>query len=176
MHIAADDRRFNVGNYQKYPIDLTAVEIETLASEIGDFYDYLHTRSADANMARIPLLTEAKKSIINLSRPSIDIAVEALKKGDLDFFLDLIVDNTDVLSPRAQIAHTQYSDLIYSIRDTQRTKLTRDDLFIIIGWCVDKIPESPNKFATMVRHHGLELQPVWNGTSSVRGYDVKKWV
>lgn len=176
MHIAADDRRFNVGNYQKYPIDLTGLEIDTLALEITEFYNYLHTRTADADKARAPIMTDAKRNIINLSRPSIDIAIEALKEGNMSFFLDLLVENTDVLSPRAQIAHQQYYDLIMQLQASGQTKITRDNLFIIFGWCLDKIPESPNKFATMLRHHGLELVPIWVNNKTVRGYDVKKWV
>ena len=176
IHIAPDDRRFNVGNYQAKPINLTSVEIETLASEIGDFYDYLLTRDADADKARVPLHTKAKQNIINLSRQSIDLATEALQQGNLEFFEDLIMENTSSLSPKAQISHQQFQDTIEEIQASQRTKLTREDLFVIFRWCVEKIPESPNKFATMLRHHGLELGPMWINGKSVRGFDVKKWV
>lgn len=175
VSIAPDDRRFNVAKYQEDPLQITSDEIAILALELPDFYGYLKTRPADEDKARTPIITEDRKRIINLSRASIDIAVEALKNGDFHFFEEMLVERTEILSPRIQVAYDQYRALIAEIKETKRTKLSRDELIIIFRWCVDKVPEAPNKFTSMLNHHGLRLKPIWTGETSVRGYDVKEW-
>ena len=175
VSIAPDDRRFNVAKYQEDPIQITSDEIAILALELPEFYNYLMTRAADADIARTPIITEDRIRIINLSRTSIDIGIEALKKGDFQFFEDMLVEKTEILSPRIQMAYDQYRALIDELRETKRTKLTRDELLIIFRWCVDKIPEAPNKFTSMLNHHGLRLKPIWTGETSVRGYDIGEW-
>jgi hypothetical protein len=173
--IAPDDRRFNVAKYQEDPIKITSDEIAILALELPDFYGYLMTRVADADRARTPIITEDRKRIINLSRTSIDIGIEALKNGDFQFFEDMLVERTEILSPRVQVAYDQYRALIEELKETRRTKLTRDELIIIFRWSVDKIPEAPNKFTSLLNHHGLRLKPIWTGETSVRGIDIGEW-
>jgi len=173
--IAPDDRRFNVAKYQGEALKITSDEIAILALELPNFYSYLMTRTADMDKARTPIITEDRLRIINLSRTSIDIGIEALKNGDFQFFEEMLVERTEILSPRIQMAYDQYRALIEEIKATKRTKLSRDDLLIIFRWCVDKVPEAPRKFTSMLNHHGLNLKPVWNGTTSFRGYDVGEW-
>ena len=175
VSIAPDDRRFNVAKYQEDPIRISSDDIAILALELPDFYSYLMTRTADTDKARTPIITEDRKRIINLSRASIDIAVEALKNGNFHFFEEMLVERTEILSPRIQVAYDQYRALIAELKETERTKLTRDELIIIFRWCVDKVPEAPNKFTSMLSHHGLRLKPIWTGETSVRGYDVGEW-
>lgn len=177
VSIAPDDRRFNVAKFQENPIKLNGDDIAVLAIELTDFYNYLMTRTADLDKARTPIITEDRKRIINLSRTSVDIAIEAIKKGDFRFFEEMLVERTETLSPRIQIAYDQYRALIDELRKTRRTKLSRDEIFIILRWCVDKIPEAPNKFTSMLNHHGLRLKPIWIGDrqTSVRGYDLGEW-
>lgn len=88
----------------------------------------------------------------------------------------MLVEKEEILSPKVQVAYHQYATLIEEISASGRVNLSRDELYIILQWCVGGIPESPNKFATMLRHHGLVLKPVWTGTTSVRGFSVGKWV
>ena len=175
VSIAPDDRRFNVAKYQEDPIKITSDDIAILAMELPDFYSYLMIRTAGTDLARTPIITEDRLRIINLSRASIDIAIEALKKGDLRFFMEMRVERPEILSPRIQMAYDQYRCLIKELEETKRTKLTRDELIIIFRWCVDNVPEAPNKFTSMLSHHDLRLKPVWTGETSVRGYDVGEW-
>jgi hypothetical protein len=175
--IAPDDRRFNVGKYQDKPISITSSDIAMLETEVPEFYNYLCTRIADRDIARHPIESEDRDHIINLSRPSIDIAIEALKQGNSQFFIDMLIEKEEILSPKVQVAYSQYSALIAEIKDSGRAKITRDEIFIILRWCVDGIPEAPNKFTTMLRHHGLTLKPIWISATktSVRGIDIGQW-
>jgi hypothetical protein len=175
VSIAADDRRFNVGTYQSNPIRLTNQDIESLKGEVGAFYDYLGTRQADRQLARQPLDNIDRKRIIDNSRPSIDIAIEALKGGNLTFFLELLVDKPELIAPKNLAHYDQYSSLFFELEKSKRTRLSRDELMIIMRWCVDRVPDTPNKFTAMLRHHALDLEPLWINGRTQRGIDIGAW-
>ncbi len=175
VSIAPDDRRFQVGSFQANPIRLTSADIEDIQSEIGQFYDYLCTRHGDRSLARELIDTPDRQRIIDTSRPAIEIALSALKQGDLSFFLDMLVMKTELINPRMQLIYDQYKALIEELDATRRTRLTRDDLMILLRWCVDNVPESPNKFCSMLRHHNIELEVLWIDKRSVRGLEIKGW-
>jgi len=173
--IAPDDRRFNVGRFQEKPIMLSSYDIDTIQTELETFYNYLGTRSASKAIARVPLETVDRTNIINLSRSSIDIAIEALKRGNLSFFVEMLVQDTSILNPKSQLIYDQFRTLIDELKSTKRKKLSRDDLMVMFRWCIDNVPEAPNKFTTMLRHHGLQLKPLWLDGQAIRGYEVDKW-
>lgn len=175
VSIAPDDRRFNVGGYQGTPIDVSDSDIDCLASEVGAFYDYLGTRTADREAARRPLETHDRQRIIDNSRLSVDIAVEALKGGDLEFFVDLLVDQPELIQPKNLTTYDRYEGLLHQIRSDNRTRLSRDEVLIIMRWCVEKVPDTPNKFTAYLRHHNLELEPIWVNGKTQRGFDVGAW-
>lgn len=175
VSIAPDDRRFNVAAYQPEPIQITGADIEDIASEIGAFYDYLGTRTADKELARRPLDTIDRQRIINASRPSVDIAIDALKEGDYDFFEDMLVGDVATIPAKNLTRYDQFAGLLHKIRKENRTKVSRDDLMVILRWCVDRVPDSPNKFTAFLRHHNLELEPMWIDGKTQRGLDVGTW-
>lgn len=175
VSIAPDDRRFNVGGYQGTPIDISDADIDCIASEVGAFYDYLGTRPADREAARRPLETADRQRIIDNSRLSVDIAIEALKRGDLAFFVDMLVEQPELIQPKNLTTYDRFEGLLHQIRSTNRTRLSRDELLIIMRWCVERVPDTPNKFTAYLRHHNLELEPLWVNGKTQRGYDVGAW-
>jgi hypothetical protein len=175
VSISADDRRFNVGVYQPTPITLTGTDILNIKSEVGAFYDYLGSRKADRLLARNPLLNVDRQRIIDNSRLSIDIAIEALKAGNLTFFLELLVDQPELIVARNLTKYDQYSALMTELNKTRRGKLSREELMIIMRWCVDTVPDTPNKFTAMLRHHALDLEPIWVHGRTQRGVDIGTW-
>lgn len=176
VSIAPDDRRFNVAAYQSDRIRISDSDIAAIEGEVGAFYDYLGTRIADREAARRPLETADRQRIINTSRASVDIAIEALKGGDLQFFVEMLVDQPELIQPKNLTTWDRYEGLIHQLRSTMRTKLSRDEILIIMRWCVDKVPDTPNKFTAYLRHHNLELEPIWVHGRTQRGYDVGEWV
>ena len=175
VSIAPDDRRFNVANYQPAPILVTDSDIDSIASEVGAFYDYLGTRPADREAARRPLQTVDRKRIIDASRNSVDIAIEAIKGGDLHFFVEMLVDKPELIQPKNLTTYDRFEGLLHELRTTSRSRLSRDDLLILLRWCVDRVPDTPNKFTAYLRHHNLELEPIWVNGKTQRGYDVGAW-
>lgn len=175
VSIAPDDRRFNVAGYQDQPISVTDSDIDALAGEVGAFYDYLGTRQADREAARRPLETTDRKRIIDASRPSVDIAIEALKGGDLQFFVEMLVDQPELIQPKNLTSYDRFEGLLHQLRSTGRARLSRDELLIIMRWCVEKVPDTPNKFTAYLRHHNLDLEPLWVNGKTQRGLDIGAW-
>lgn len=175
VSIPPDDRRFQVGTFQQDPIQLTSQDIENIQGEIGQFYDYLHTRPGNRSVARQLIDTEDRQRIINTSRPAIEIALGALREGNFRFFEEMVVEKAELINPRMQLVYDQYVTLIEELRDTKRTRLTRDDIMTLMRWCVDNVPESPNKFTAMLRHHGIDLSVLWMDNKSVRGLEIEQW-
>lgn len=175
VSIAPDDRRFNVAAFQPKPIVISDSDIDTIAGEVGAFYDYLGTRVADREAARRPLQTADRKRIIDSSRNSVDIAIEAIKGGDLQFFVEMLVDRPELIQPKNLTTYDRFEGLLHELRSTGRGRLSRDDLLILLRWCVDRVPDTPNKFTAYLRHHNLELEPLWVNGKTQRGYDVGAW-
>jgi hypothetical protein len=173
--IAPDDRRFQVAAFQHDPIELTSEEIGEIEREVGQFYDYLCTRPANKSKARDLIQTPDRQRIIDTSRPAIDIALSALKEGDMNFFDDMLMTKTELINPRMQLVYDQYRALIEELQETQRVRLSRDDIMTLMRWCVDSVPESPNKFTAMLRHHGVELESLWIQSKTVRGIEIDGW-
>jgi hypothetical protein len=126
-------------------------------------------------MARKLIDSTDRQRIIDTSRPAIEIAIAALRDGDIQFFIDMLMTKPELINPRMQLIYDQYSVLIEELRETRRLRLTRDDIMTILRWCVDNVPETPNKFTAMLRHHGVELKILWINNKTCRGMEIERW-
>ena len=172
VEISPDDRRYNVGPYQTQPIKLTSTEIDvTLPTELKPFYDYLMQYPADTNKARTPLVSAARSTLIDISRTAIDTVADAVLAGDLKFLWDHLPAKASALSPLNNMRYQPFRDLMVEIVTTQVQQLSREDLQVIMEWCIGNIPQSPNKFTALMKHHRIHLTQVWKGRN-VRGIKV----
>lgn len=173
VEVAPDDRRFNVGPYQDQPIQLTATEIDdAIPKELKAFYAYLAHYPADQNLARRPLISAARTNMIDISRTAIDTVSDHLLAGDLEFLWDHLPATTSSLSPLDLVRYQPFRALMVEIVEHGETKLTRDDLFTIMEWCIGNMPRSPHKFAALLKHHKLHMEQVWKHHRNVRGITV----
>lgn len=178
VEIAPDDRRFNVGPYQTNAISLTATEIDSLIpAELTDFFAYLKQYKADPSRARKPLINAARSTLIDISRTAIDTVADALLQGDLEFFWEHLstASKAQSMSPLLTLKYSPFRELIIDLVNTQESKLTRDELFTIMEWCVGNMPQSPHKFTALLKHHRLHLVQIWKNNRNIRGIDVN-WV
>jgi hypothetical protein len=175
VEVAPDDRRFNVGPYQASPIQLTSTEVDTLIpQELEEFYAFLKQFPADADLARKPLINSARATLIDISRTALDTVADALLTGNLEFFWDHLstASTTAGISPLQMLKYQPFRDLVVDLVNTQSNKLTRDELFTVMEWCVGNMPSSPHKFTALLKHHGLHLIQIWKNNRNVRGIDV----
>lgn len=174
VEIAPDDRRFNVGPYQTLPIQLTATEVDVdIPKELKDFFAFLKQYKADPDRARKPLISAARSTLIDVSRTAIDTVGDALLSGNLAFFWEHLTTTKNASSnPITNMKYTAFRELIVDLVNTQDPKLTRDDLFTIMEWCVGNMSQSPHKFTALLKHHRIHLTQVWKNNRNVRGINV----
>lgn len=181
VEISPDDRRFNVGAFQRFPLlsMMTSSEIDQIRLDKQGFYDYLMSRPADRELARTPLTNQARKTMIDTSRNAIDVVGDALRDGNLAFFWDHLLGNQALVDQKLQLVYGAYRTLIKDlveallVQDTEANKLTREELYTIYQWCIGNVPQSPHKFSALLKHHGIKLESVWKKNRSTRGIPVK---
>lgn len=169
-----EDRRFNVGAYQKVPLRVvfenTTELVRTLEKELDQFAYYLHYYVVDEAAVRVPVKNEARQDLINNSLNSLDMVANALVDGDLDMLVDLM---SDPKNPLQAIRADHYNSLITDLVKTRRNKLTRDELHTIFEFTVGNVPDSPAKFSRFLNHHGIKLKKVRVGSKTANGIEVE---
>lgn len=174
VEIAPDDRRFNVGPYQATPITLSATEVdELIPSELLSYFTFLIRYPADLDRARKPLINSARNSLIQVNRTAIDTLSDALLSGNLEFFWDHLSSTQNALTTRQSFKYQPYRDLVVDIIQNGTNKLSREELMIIFEWCIGGMPDSPNKFAAILKHHNILLSQIWKHGRNVRGISTK---
>lgn len=176
VHIDPDDRRFNVGVYQKNRLFLSPQEFEGIKAELEDVYHYLMSRPADRMMARTPLNNSARDTLIAINRTTIDEVSDALINGNLEFFWDQLPSDKSTATTAGPGLDTlrldKYRNLVIEHVQAPGKVLSRDDLFALYDYCVGNMPTSPNKFTSLLKHHRIITAQVSYKGRNVRGMHV----
>lgn len=174
VEVAPDDRRFNVGAYQTKPIQLTATEIdELIPKELPEFFAYLMKFKTDQERARKPLVNNARKLLMDIGRTAVDTVCDAILAGDLRFLWEHLPSNPQDVSPLNNVRYQPFKRLMTELVTTKDNKLSREDLFVILDWCVGNMPNSPNKFTALLKHHRIHLEQLWHKNRNIRGINVE---
>ena len=174
------DRRFNVGRYQTERLHLTDADFAQIESELQAFHDYLMGYVMDPNKAREITTNADREHMISLTETSVDTVVTALVNGSFEFFIDqLPTDDSHKRNAAALTKVNDYKDTLSALMLRTQAKgscaISREELRAIMNYVVGNIPESPNKFTSLMKHHRVHMQAVWNGEKTVRGVPVT-WV
>ena len=175
VEVDPDDRRFNVAMRQEQALQITQREVDTLETELPEFYQYLKCYPADPAKARKPLINASRSTLIATNRLAIDTVADALLAGDLEFFWDHLPSQKPVtlsMSPKQQGVYEAYRVLMIDLVTNQTPQLTRDELFTLFEWCLGNMPESSHKFTALLKHHRVPVKPVWKHNRTVRGITV----
>ena len=174
VDIPPDDRRHNVGLFQTEKIVVTPQQIEKdIPNELPALADFLKSYPVDPAKLRTPLKNSARATLISTNRTALDTAIDALNTGDLAFFWDhLPSSKNSAMDNMSAIKLMGFRSLIIELVTSLEPVLTRDDLFVLLDWCVGKIPNSPNKFTSMLKHHRVHLAQIWKNKRNVRGIRV----
>ena len=181
--IKADDRRYNVGAFQRVKLEISQDEVDFgIERELPAFMNYIMTRKADRTMAAKPVKNEAHNILVENSRTSIDVTVNQIANGDIVALWDMRMDLNMALQlngGNAGYAH-MYHDLIkreikeliiefqqnqhhriqakktptYAV--TAHSRVTRDELLVIFEHCVGNMPKTPNKFTSLLKHRNIK--------------------
>ena len=182
IQIDREDRRTNVGKYQperfykteedlkRWPADKIKIE-----KELQAFHDYLFTFSVDQTAAATPIQTEDRDALISIGENAIDTVSAALLDGNMDFLLEQLPTSsrpktrTDDINRLDDYRHTLKDILIRTDALTGKVNIARDELRAIYEYSIGKIPESPNKFTALLKHHRIMTKKVWVNDRAVYG-------
>lgn len=178
MTVPANDRRTNVAKFQTTPLTITDKDIKKIDQELQDFHDFLVGYPVDEEAAHTPIQTEDRNILISISESSLDSTAKALIEGNMGFFIDQLPTSTKNTLPIDQANRiADYRDTLATIiarTDPQRghVNIARDELHSLFRYCNDKVPDSPNKFTSMLKHHRVYTQRVWIDKKAVHGISV----
>lgn len=179
MTVPANDRRTNVAAYQPHKLVISQSEIDAIEGELQQFHDFLVHYPVDVDAAHTPIESNDRNILISISETSLDSTAKAITEGDMGFFIDQM-PSTEKYAGNA-LAQGRIDDYKATLKEliirtnlaTGKVNISRDELQTMFRYCNDKVPESPNKFTTMLKHHRIYTTKVRIGTKSVYGVQVK---
>lgn len=178
VSVDRDDRRFNVGKYQPNKLQITDQEVAGIERELQDFHDFLLYYQVDPTKVREPLMSQDRQELMDMAESSVDTVANALINGSMEFFVDQLPTSDKYASNALAFNKVQdYKDVLVELisrtdRNTGICKIARDELRAIFEYTVGKMPESPNKFTSLLKHHRIIMDKVWLG-KTVNGIEVK---
>jgi hypothetical protein len=174
--ITSNDRRFNVAEFQGRPLPQpTPEDVLALEAELTDFATFLRLYAVDEMKAREVMKNDDREQMILISQPSADTLAQHIKNGSLSDLWDYLpIGEFKSTDQRLQEAYYSYQMLMHDLVKTGRGKLTRDELLVIFNYCVGSVPSQPSKFTSYLKHHGIAIGPVRNGTHVFKGF-ITRW-
>ncbi len=117
--------------------------------------------------------------MISISETSIDVAINNTLGGNLDFFIDQLP--SDESYKRNALKNNKVEDyketLLKLIDRSSRADgachILRDELQVMFAYIVGNVPDTPNKFTSMLKHHRIHMGKVWVDAKSLAGITVK---
>jgi hypothetical protein len=179
VFIPEGDRRYNCGNFQSkklvYPGD------DALESELEKFAAFLLAHKADTEKSNTIMQTEARERIQKLGITSIAETCNSIKNGDFDALWLSMPDEQLMAASGIKNTHTDnaqaYCMLMRRLRDealvTPKTNISRDEMLIILQYNVGNMPQTPNKFTSLLRHHGIETTQLRRNGMKTMGMAVE---
>lgn len=178
ISIDREDRRFNVGKYQPQKLPITDKEIEQIEAELQAFHDWLLYYPLDKAKACTVLDTDDRSTMISISESSVDTVASALLGGNFKFFVEQMpTDNSYAADTKTYNRVENYRAVLLTLlarteRNSGKCNIGREELRVIFDYTVGKMPETPNKFTSLLKHHRMHMVPVWVDAKTVNGTPV----
>ena len=174
-----EDRRINVGPYQKNKLVLTDAQMDTIlkGTELQNFHHYLMSYAVDKRAASTPLNSAARNTLIELSQTTAESTAGALMEGTFEFFLEQLPTSdayrTNVLAKtKVDVYKRTLRDIIDRSKPGAHCNISRDELFIMFDFAVGNMSPSPTTFARYLGHRQIAVRPVSIDGKTVRGIPV----
>lgn len=179
VFIPMTDRRYNVGNFQEDR--LARPNDKKIEAELETFAQFLLAHKADIEQANSIIHTEARARIQKLGQTSVVETCTYIKEGNFEELWaarpnEKRLLQSSILNEQTQNAQAynllmrEYAEDIVAGQDD--VILTRDELMIIMQYNIGNMPRTPNKFSSLMRHHGIEMQRLRKKGELVTGLKV----
>lgn len=171
--IPQSDRRHNVAPYQNSKLVISQKEVEEfIPQELPGFFRFLMDFDVDLVKVRTNLKNAAHATMVELNRTGIDTIADAILTGDMQALWDQLPSNPNALDAIQRVRYEPFRNLMIDIVTNQVPKLSRDEMYVLMNWCLDRIPQAPNKFTQLLKHHNIQLGQIWKDGRNVRGIDI----
>ena len=171
--LPANDRRLNIAPHQYNALSITDAEINQLRDELPAFAAYLNNIQVTLSDVNRPLDTPVRTYALALSMRSSDLFFHKLLEGDLDYFQQFIVTDTQVRSDgHYNFADDRYRDIITSWAASDSVVIPRDELLFCYEHLLSRRNLSPAKFSRMCAIHNLHVRPHRVNGQAKRGVRV----
>jgi hypothetical protein len=164
MKIEEGDRRFNVAERQetkivhKYPDIWDTVEYE-VPLELPNFVAFMKTYCVDEKAAQVALETDAKYRMYKITENTIDEFARAIRGGDLDYFVEQILEQDKRHSfenQQLRIAKQVVKRWIESINNPSYRGIHVADLVTVFNAISPKKHTTTAKLPSMLSHYGID--------------------
>ena len=160
MFMPEDDRRFNVCRRQEKKLteiwpDMDPIIHGAIPNELPMFAQIMKDFMVDMKQARTVIENDAKKAMRTVSRTSIEDFVNALRGGDIEFFLPIL--DMPYSAPGTSYVVPAQTMLKGVLRDMDRTldhKLTTEEARILYNSFIGH-SDNGRKFGKLMGRHGL---------------------
>ena len=182
LSIPKNDRRTNVAKYQPIKFYPTSKDLEQwpkhealIKKELQAFHDYLFHFAVDKTTAATPIDTVDRHTMISIGENAIDTVSTALLEGNMGWLIEqLPTSNAYKSDPlalnRVENYRTVLKDILHRADpNSGKACVARDELRTIYEYTVGKIPESPNKFTSLLKHHRIHTKKIWLNSEPVMG-------
>lgn len=169
IDISEADRRFNVAARQESPypgLNRTKLQKDVI-KEVQDFANYLTCRKADLEIARLPMVNQAKKTLAAQHMTSHGEICSNLRKGKFTFFLDY-------LPPNPKSAADENLGMYEAVLKDIMAGNTHGKLFIYgevssIFLYLTNFIAAKAKFTSMLKKNGMEIKRIRRNSEPIPG-------
>jgi hypothetical protein len=152
IHLEENDRRWNICPRQNEKIDL-ALDYDNIPSELDDFARYLNAYKASASQARAVLRCEAREEMVELNRTGADCFFTAIRKHDIEFFLDFLNPNPPLPASDYYAFENVIKRWVEAEGEPVETEMR--DLMAVYKHTSGKRDISEKSFGWLMRNNGL---------------------
>lgn len=150
-----NDRRFHIGMFQPRKFRWSAEFEAALKTCLPALMAFLQARQVSLQQVRTLVQSEDRAKLLELSRNSVDDALEALIQGNFEFLLEQLP--VDTRSTLEHIDLMTYRDTVSRLAtdalQSPHQALSASDLRALLQWCVGNMPVNPGKFNKLLKHH-----------------------
>ena len=179
VFIPADDRRYNVANYQKGK--LVPPKEDVVSAELEAFAQWLLAHKADVQAASSITHTEARESIQKLGVTSVQETCNAILQGDFDKLWlampdEQLLNESNINNYNTELAQAYILLMKRVARDAVEggvRTLSRDEMGLMLQYNVGGIKTEPNRLTSLLRHNGIETKQLRHNGTKTYGIQVQ---
>lgn len=170
VKLTAGDRRYNVAPRQHNKIKLSLEEYQGLKDELGEFAAHLRSQKILETDALQVLQSEARTSLLELSKTIADEFFDSLKDGNIDFFAERLQESIPLNDP----GYIAFAKVVqYWMQQTgNQLPITLDDLLVVYRHVGGNEVMNAKRFGFLCSRHDLKSKQVRVKGIQRRVFDV----